>query len=103
MGDPTAPPPTEPETEPAAPAEPTEPENEQSPPDDDAGPAVEPIEGEQGEWVEQDAIPASSTQFDPNRPVRTSPPAPDQQEGVPRNMVGGGNEDVPPGGTAPAE
>lgn len=72
-------------------------EPEQSPPDEEAGPDVEPLEGEQGEWVEQTpqgANPGVDTGFDPNRPVRTSPPDASQQEGVPRSMTGGGNEDV---------
>jgi hypothetical protein len=68
----------------------------QEPPDDD-GTTVEPIEGDQGEYVEQvpqGANPGTDTGFNPNRPVRTSPPDPSQQEGVPRHMTGGGNEDV---------
>lgn len=53
-------------------------------PDEEAGPAVEPIEGDQGEYVEQEVIPANpgvDTGFDPNRPVRTSPPPPEAQSG----------------------
>lgn len=77
-----------------------------SEPDEDAGPAVEPTEGDQGEYVEQmpqGANPGVETGFDPNRPVRTSPPDPSQQEGVARHISGGGNEDVPEGGVEAEE
>lgn len=70
---------------------------EQAEPDEESGPLVEPIVGDQGEYVEQlpeGANPGVDTGFDPNRPVRTSPPDAAQQEGVPRSMTGGGNEDV---------
>lgn len=59
--------------------EPTEPGSQA--PDDDAGPAVEPIEGDQGEYVEQTPR-AASGGFDPDRPVATSPPPADLQRGV---------------------
>lgn len=57
---------TEPELDPAA--------------SDEASPE-DAIEGDQG----QDPQPANAGEagFDPNRPVRTSPPAPDEQSGVP--------------------
>jgi len=75
------------------------PEQEQqdapSEPDEDAGPAVEPAEGDQGEYVEQAPAPADSTAggFDPDRPVRTSAPTPEQQSGVPQ-PTDGSNEGV---------
>lgn len=100
MSDPTADPTAEetaPEATEPAETEPTSPEH----PDDDAGPSVQPTEGDQGDWVEQmpaSANPGTDTGFNPDRPVRTSPPDPSQQEGVARHMSGGGNEDVPPGG-----
>lgn len=52
-------------------------------PDSDAGPAVDPIEGDQGPQVqEQDGFSPEAT--DPaNREARVSPPAPERQSGVP--------------------
>lgn len=54
-------------------------------PDEDAGPAVEPTQGDQGEPVEQNALPVGGTVagFDPDRAVSTSPPPADAQSGVP--------------------
>lgn len=82
-----------------APADENEVETHENP-DEDAGPAVEPIEGDQGEYVEQGVIPANpgDTGFDPSRPVRTSPPPADMQEGVARDIPGDPNAEVPPGG-----
>lgn len=78
---------------------------ERQEPDEGAGPAVEPVQGDQGEYVEQ--MPAGANPgdvgFDPDVPRRTSPPDPSQQEGVARHMTGGGNEDVPEGGGDPEE
>lgn len=70
----------------------------QSGPDESAGPAVQPVEGDQGEYVEQAPLSANPGGYDPSKPVRTSPPDASQQEGVPRDLIGGGNEDVPQGG-----
>jgi hypothetical protein len=86
-----------------APADESEVESPEQP-DDEAGPAVEPIEGDQGEYVEQAVMPANpgvDTGFDPNRPVRTSPPPADMQEGVARDIPGDPNSEVPPGGGDP--
>lgn len=60
-------------------------------PDEDAGPAVEPSVGEQGNDVEQDAQ-QSGVNPDQVAPP-TSPPAPEQQSGVP-NLPDGANEGV---------
>lgn len=55
--------------------------------------------GDQGPWEQglQDAAPANATEsgFNPDRPVRTSPPAPEEQSGVP-NLPEGRNEGVEP-------
>ena len=64
----------------------------QDEPDDD-GTGVEPLEGDQGEYVDQSAIPANAGGFDPDRPVRTSPPTADSQSGVPQ-PDDGSNEGV---------
>lgn len=66
-------------------------------PDDDAGPAVEPTKGDQGEWVEQTPGSANPTVggFDPDRPVATSPPPADMQSGVPQ-PTDGSNQGVEP-------
>jgi hypothetical protein len=57
------------------------------------------VEGNQGPWEKglQDGAPANAGQagFDPDRPVRTSPPAPEEQSGVP-NLPEGRNEGVEP-------
>lgn len=47
-------------------------------PDDDAGPAVEPTEGSQGE-----SLPEDSGSFNPDAAVRTSALPPEAQSGVP--------------------
>lgn len=74
---------------------PDEPQVQDSP-DPDAGPAVEPAKGDQGEWVgEQDAPLVEPGGFDPDRPVRQSPPPPEAQSGVPQ-IPGGENDDVEP-------
>lgn len=57
--------------------EPEQPATHESP-DSDAGPAVEPTEGTQGESLPQD-----SSSFDPSNPVRTSALPPEAQSGVP--------------------
>jgi hypothetical protein len=102
MGDPTATPATpEPEDEEREARE--EEADVQDAPDEDAGPAVQPLEGDQGTYVEQTPAAASGTGFDPDRPARVSPPPSGVQEGVARQMDGGGNEDVPPGGGEPEE
>lgn len=66
---------------------------QQDAPDEDAGPAVEPAEGDQGEYVEQAPADAGPSGFDPDRPVRTSPPTAEQQSGVP-SPTDGSNEGV---------
>lgn len=49
--------------------------------------AAEATQGDQGpQVIEQDAAdasPSATGRFDPDQPVRTSPPTPDQQSGVP--------------------
>jgi hypothetical protein len=63
---------------------------------DEADSGVQPIEGDQGEYVEQDPMAAGGGQgFDPDRPVRTSAPTADQQSGVPQ-PTDGSNEGVEP-------
>jgi hypothetical protein len=76
--------------------EPQEPQ-EQDEPDEDTGTGVEPAEteGDQGEWVEQAAVGSTATAFDPDRPVRVSPPDAHQQSGVPE-LSDGDNEGVEP-------
>lgn len=65
-------------------------------PDEESGPAVEPIQGDQGEPVEHNPQSArSSTGFNPDAPVATSPPPASAQSGVPP-LEGGGNEGVAP-------
>jgi hypothetical protein len=60
-----------------------EPERQDAP-DEDAGPAVDPIEGDQGPQVaEQTPQGTVGGSFDPDAPVRTSAPPPDAQSGVP--------------------
>lgn len=56
--------------------------------------------GDQGPWEKglQDAAPANAPGFDPDRPVRTSPPAPEEQSGVP-NLPDERNAGVEPGET----
>jgi hypothetical protein len=103
MGDPTA----EPASTPPDPADEErdarqEEADTQDAPDEDAGPAVEPIEGDQGTYLEQDPAAASGVHFDPSTPVRTSPPPSGLQEGVARQTGDRANEDVPPGGAEPA-
>lgn len=88
MSDPTQEPTQEPTSAPEE--QPEDPAARQ--PDEDAGPAVEPAVGDQGEYVEQDAVPSGS--FDPNRPVRTSAPPADAQSGVP--SISGENAGVEP-------
>lgn len=57
----------------------------QDSPDEDAGPAVEPIKGDQGAQPDQQMpVPAGGAAgFDPDAPVATSPPDPAAQSGVP--------------------
>ena len=91
------------EQEGVQPADPTASEQEisvQEHPDDDAGPAVEPTKGDQGEWVEQTPGSANPTVggFDPDRPVATSPPPADMQSGVPQ-PTDGSNAGVEPNET----
>lgn len=66
--------------------------------------APEPTQGDQGpQVIEQDAADASAAatgRFDPDQPVRTSPPTPDQQSGVPGIPE---NEGVQPGDESGAE
>jgi hypothetical protein len=85
--------------------EPDEPGSQE--PDEDAGPAVEPIEGDQGEYVEQTPAQAGASQagFDPDRPVADSPPPPDRQSGVPPLPENEGLEGQPEfaRGTDPAQ
>lgn len=65
-------------------------------PDDGGGTGVEPVEGDQGEAVEQEPMrQEGATGFNPDRPVRVSPPEASQQSGVP-DLEGGGNEGVEP-------
>lgn len=83
------------ETAPAADDQPRDPESVQPPEQ-----GVEPVAGDQGEYVNQgESLPSSATAseagFDPNRPVATSPPPPEAQSGVPA-LEGGGNEGVEP-------
>lgn len=88
---------TQPDVEPDEERDPEAEESEQAEPDEESGPLVEPVEGDQGQYVEQTpmgANPGVDTGYDPDRPRRTSPPDPSQQEGVARSMTGGGNEDV---------
>lgn len=68
----------------------------QDAPDEEAGPLVQPATGDQGEWVgEQDAPLVQPGGFDPDRPVRQSPPPAEAQSGVPQ-IPGGENDDVEP-------
>jgi hypothetical protein len=60
-------------------------------PDEDAGPAVEPVEGDQGEQVATPSEPG----FNPDAPRATSAPPPEAQSGVP-DLPGGDNADVEP-------
>lgn len=64
----------------------------QESPDDDAGPAVEPTPGDQGEQV---ADSAAASGFNPDAPVRTSAPPAEAQSGVPA-LSDGSNEGVEP-------
>jgi hypothetical protein len=65
-------------------------------PDEEAGPAVEPVEASQGEQVsEQTPQDAAAPGFDPNAPVATSPPEASAQSGVPQ-PTDGSNEGVEP-------
>jgi hypothetical protein len=63
-------------------------------PDEDAGPAVEPVQGDQGPQVSEQ-VPADATGSDPDNAVRTSAPAPEAQSGVPQ-IPDGTNEGVEP-------
>ena len=66
----------------------------QDQPDEGTGPAVEPIQGDQGPQVaEQD--PADATGANPDNAVRVSAPPPEAQSGVPQ-IPGGVNEGVEP-------
>jgi len=70
----------------------------QEAPDEGTDTGVPPaVPGEQGDWVEQQPaqVGGTATGFDPDRPVRTSPPMPHEQSGVPA-LEGGGNEGVEP-------
>jgi hypothetical protein len=71
-----------------------EPERHEEP-DEDAQPAVEPVEMDQGEQVSEQEPQQTAGQsgFDPNQAVATSPPPPGAQSGVPP-LEGGGNEGV---------
>lgn len=51
-------------------------------------PAVQPTEGDQGEQVAQPSEPG----FDPDAPVSTSGPAPEDQTGTPGQTPGGVND-----------
>lgn len=74
-------------------------------PDEEAGPAVKPLdpaaregsgEGAQvGVQDEQVPTPVNPGGFDPDQPVSTSGPDPANQSGVPE-LEGGGNENVEP-------
>jgi hypothetical protein len=70
-------------------------EPEENPRPDEEGTGVEPVEGDQGETIEQEPGQTQGQGFDPDRPVRTSPPEASQQSGVPA-LEGGGNEGVEP-------
>lgn len=65
-------------------------------PDDD-GTTVEPVKGDQGEYVEQTPGDASSASagFDPDRPVATSPPPAEAQSGVPATQENEGIQGQP--------
>lgn len=63
-------------------------------PDEDAGPSVEPVEGDQGPQVsEQD--PQDATGANPDNAVAQSAPPPEAQSGVPQ-IPDGTNEGVEP-------
>lgn len=71
-------------------------------PDSEAGPAVDPVETDPGEGEgfndrsgESAPQDAGSPGFDPDAPVRTSPPPPEAQSGVPQ-PTDGSNEGVEP-------
>lgn len=73
-----------------------EPEAGAQEPDEDAGPAVEPIVGDQGPEVqEQDATDALAAGDTANMAARQSAPAPERQSGVPTVPENAGVEPQP--------